>query len=343
VIYNPVDAKLSVSYPTGPSYPANLLVWEYTGLGMVVQLQDRTLSEVYRLPMSMTRDMDPVPNPDSLARRDGSMPVRGGRGVFPKLPPGVRPMPVDGAIARFEAGGDTRLMAQIEAPGTPVDSLWAEWVVLDSARIEVARSGRWLSPSACEAATRRVGDFAAGVPAGEYLVGLSVRDGRGGRGVFRAATTIAKPAAELSVSDVVVACGAPAMATGNAVRIEPNPAARVAGAGPLSAYFEIYHLAPASDGQSRFEYVYTVKSAEKDPRIWLQRLVNPRRRIPDISVSREAENVGPLRRQFVTVPVDALPVGRYKVEVTVRDLVAGTEITKEAPFVKVAELDDRPN
>jgi GWxTD domain-containing protein len=336
-IYNPVAGRLDLRFSTGPSYPANLLVWEYPELGMAVSLQDRTLNEIYVLPMSMTRDVDPAPDPDSLARRQDSQAVRGGRGVFPKLPPGVRPLDIQGAIARFESPGGARVIGQVEVAGGPADSLWADWIVLDSTRSEVARGGRALSPSACDATTRRVADFAAELHPGEYLVGLTVRDGRGGRGVFRSAARIERPEAGLDLSDIVIACGAPVAPLADAVRIEPNPGARVTGAGPLTAYFEIYHLAPAGDGQARFEYVYTVKSAEKDPRVWLQRLVNPRRRIPDISVTREAENVGPLRRQFVTVPVDALPVGRYRVEVAVRDLVAGTEVTGSAPFVKLAE------
>jgi hypothetical protein len=125
-------------------------------------------------------------------------------------------------------------------------------------------------------------------------------------------------------------------ASGVVIRPEPNPGARVEGDRPLTAYFEIYHLEPGPAGRARFEYVYTVRSAEKDTRLWIQRVLAPRRTIPEISVSRDEENIGPLRRQFVSVPVQALPSGRYILEIKVRDLVANTETTRSARFTRAA-------
>jgi hypothetical protein len=138
----------------------------------------------------------------------------------------------------------------------------------------------------------------------------------------------------LALSDLVVACGIPRTTAGPGVRIEPNPGARVPGDGPLTAYFEIYHLRPGEDGQTRFEYVYTVRSADKDPRIWIQRLLAPRPAIPEIEATRTEEQVDTMRRQFVSVPVEDLPSGRYMLEVRVRDLVSGLEVVREARFVK---------
>jgi hypothetical protein len=103
----------------------------------------------------------------------------------------------------------------------------------------------------------------------------------------------------------------------------------------LTAYLEIYHLAQGDDGQSHFEYECSVRSTEKDPRLWVRRLFQPRPRVPDIQTRREAENVGPLRRQFVSVPVQALPAGRYYLDITVRDLVAGRTVAVGAPFTKI--------
>ncbi|MBI5710356.1 MAG: GWxTD domain-containing protein [Candidatus Eisenbacteria bacterium] len=337
--YNPVGQRLSVSFGTGPEFPANILVWNYPDLGMRVTLQDRLLSEYYLLPISLYRDMDPVPNPDSLAKCENALATRGGRGVFHRLPPGVAPLPLEVRVAGFEGGSGPRLLAQLEAPGAPADSLWAAWVVLASTRREVQRGARALAPSACEATTRRVADFAAELAPGDYLVGVTVRD-RARRGVYRVPVTLHPPGEGLRLSDVVVACGTPNPAAGPAVRIEPNPAARVAAGQPLAAYFEIYHLRAGRDGLARFEYVYTVKSAEKDPRVWLQRVLQPRVPPPAISVTREEENVGPLRRQFVSVPVQSLPAGKYRLEIRVRDLVAGGEATRSAEFVKLAAPRD---
>lgn len=332
--YNPLGVPLYWSFGVGVAFPTNVLVWHYPELGMEVTMQDRLLSEYYMLPIQRTFDPDPQPDPDSLAARTDALATRGGRGVFPVLPPGVRPLPVEGALARFEAAQSPRLLAQIEAPGGPADSLWAQWVVVDAEQKEVRRGGRNLTASACDVTELRNADFAADLPAGTYTVGLSVRDQKGRRGVFRSEVALDSIPPALSLSDLVVACGAARPAVGPGVRIEPNPGARVKGDEALTAYFEIYHLRPGSDGQSRFEYVYTVRSAERDPRIWIQRLLAPRPAIPEIEATREEEQTSTMRRQFVTVPVDDLPPGRYKLEVRVRDLVGGLEAVREALFVK---------
>ena len=151
--------------------------------------------------------------------------------------------------------------------------------------------------------------------------------------MFRTGVELEPKASALSLSDVVVSCGAPDVSPG-ALRLAPNPGRRVEGSEPLTAYFEIYHLQPDARGLSRFEYVYTVRSAEKDRRIWIQRLLQPRSQTPPISASREEENPGSLRRQFVTVPVQSLPPGRYRLEIRVRDLIAGTVAAREAEFVR---------
>src|SRR5439155_13967167 len=118
-------------------------------------------------------------------------------------------LPVDGAVARFQSEWSPRLLAQAEVAAGPADSLWAEWVVLDSTRTEVARARRPLSPSACDATSRRVADFAADLPPGSYQVGLSVGDGRGRRGTFRAPAELAARPAGPEPPDIVVSSGPP--------------------------------------------------------------------------------------------------------------------------------------
>ena len=335
VDYNPVGDKLAVTFGTGLDYPANLLVWDYPSLGMTVTLQDRLLSERYMLPISEYEETDPQPDPDSLAAHGDRLATSGGRGVFPVLPPGAYALPVRGEIARFAGDHGGRLLGQLEVPAGPADTLSAEWVVLDSTRTEVARAARPLDPSLCEPGTRRVADFAADLPPGAYQVGLTVHDAHGGRGVYRGTVRVDSAAAGLDLSDVVVSCGVPAVGSGPGVRIAPNPAARVAAGEPLAAYFEIYHLHPDADGQARFRYDYVVQSSVRDKRIWIQRALQPRHPLPDIAASREETNVGPLRRQFVSVPVQTLPAGKYRLEIRVRDLSTGEEVTKSAPFEKL--------
>ena len=339
VDYNPVNLPMVQQFSTGPAYPANMLVWSYPSLGMEVQMQDRMLSEYYLLPISMSEDMDPRPDPDVVAHRGDLLSASGGRGVFPVLPPGTGPRPVDGVLARFSGAAGPRLFGQVETSGWPDDSLWAEWVVLDTAMVEVGRAMRSLVVSACDPAQRVTADFATDLAPGRYQVGITVRDKAGRRGVFRDAVELGVAPAALTLSDAVVTCGRPdisppAPGVAPAVRIEADPAAEVFGSDPLTVYFEMYDLRPDENGTSRFEYEATVRSEDKDPRIWIQRLLQPRPRIPAISATRREEQPGNLRRQFVTIPVAELGEGHYRLDIRVRDLNAGSEAVTRVSFVK---------
>jgi GWxTD domain-containing protein len=333
--YNPVGTRASMQMGWHGVYPMNVLVWAYPDLGMHVVMQDRLLTEYYRLPITLDHDPDPVPDPALVARDPGRFATHSGRGVFPTLPPGVKPMPVDGVIARFEGTSSPRLLTLLESPGRTGDSLRAQFVVLDSTRREVARGDTWLAASACDPVASRVGDFTAELPPGEYVVGFTVEDGRGRRGVLRRPVSLEVPATPVALSDVVVSCGRAAdQASGETVRLSANPSARVMPGQPLTAYFEVYHLVAGEDGLARIEFEYTVRSTARDPRVWIQRLIAPRKAIPEITTRREDVQTGALRRQFVEVPVDGLPPGPYRLDITVRDLIAGTQVTGSAGFVK---------
>lgn len=332
-VYNPVGVALSLPAASTSrfSFPMNVLQWQYPSIGMTVNLQDRVLSEYYLLERFPDRPPDPEPDPDSLARRD-LIETHGRRGLFPTLPPGARRLPVEGQVARFEGERRPRLVAMVEVPATPADSLLAEYIVMDSTERVVARGVRNLAPSECAAGSIRVADFASDLPPGRYRVGLSVRGARG-RGALRLPVTLPPRDTSLALSDLVVTCGTPAPLEA-AVRLAANPAGRVPGEGPLTAYLEIYHLATDRDGQARFEIGWVVRSDERDRRVWLQRALAPRPAIPTIEATRRETNIGPLRRQFVSVPVPALPAGRYRLEVTVRDLLTGAEAAGSVRFVR---------
>ena len=336
--YNPVGTSLRFQRGGYGVFPMNVLVWSYPGLGMTVPMEDRLLSEYYMAPFSLLKSTDPVPDADSLSHRTGDLVSAGGRAVFPMLPPGVSPLPIDVHLALFSGDRGPRLLGWVQIPGAPSDSMWAEWVVLDSSRAVVDRVRRPLGVSACDAAALRVADFAAQLPPGNYLVGLSARGPGGRRGLERAAVEVEVPSPALEMSDVVVTCGTSPAESGPSgepvLRLAVNPAARVRGDEPLTAYFEVYHLQPDAGGLSRLEFEYTVRSGERDSRIWLQRLVAPRRSLPDISARRQEEQPGNIRRQFVNVPVHELPPGRYRLEIRVRDLMAGTEQARVVEFVK---------
>ena len=337
--YNPVNQNLNVHFGTGADYPANVLMWEYPDLGMNIIMQDRLLSEYYLLPMSQDSTMDPQPDPDSLAKRTGMLATANGRGVFHTLPPGFQPMPVQGLVSAFESAVGGRVLAQLavaSGPSVGRDTLAAEWVVMDSLRHVIARATRPLEPSTCDPAASGVSDFDADLPPGDYLVGVSVRNGRQ-RGIYREHLSIGAPARSLALSDVVPACGPPEVRGTGAERrlhLEPNAARQVAAGEPLNAYFEIYHLQPGPDSLAHFSYDYTVRSAEKDRRIWIQRALSPRPQIPPLEARREEANPGSMRRQFITVPVQSLPAGRYRLEIAVRDLIDGDEAKASMEFLK---------
>lgn len=332
-VYNPVGMTLDAQAASTSRFrfPLNVLQWQYPSLGMTVNLLDRVLAEYYLLQRYADHPPDPVPDPDSLARRD-LVATPGVRGLFPTLPPGAKRIPLAGQVSRFEGAGRPRIVATLEVPAGPADSLVADYVVMDSLEHVVARGARTLSPSACAADRFRVADFASDLPPGGYRVGLSVR-GPGGRGALRLPVRLPAADSALALSDLVVTCGTPAPLEAS-VRLAANPAARVVGEDPLTAYFEIYHLATGADGQARFEVGWTVRSQERDSRVWLQRLLAPRPAPPTIEATRRESNTGPLRRQFVSVPVRSLPPGRYRLEVSVRDLLSGAEAAGGVSFVR---------
>ena len=334
--YNPLGMRLSFQFSTGPSYPSNILVWNYPELGMRVLLEDRTLNEFYTLPVAYEHDPDPVPDlarVDSLGDRVTS---GGGRGVFPALPPNAKPRPIESLFASFGGASGGRALGALATPGTSGDSLFATFVVLDSVGREVFRQRRDVTSSECEP-NLQVAEFAADLPPGSYLLGLTVRDRQGRRGLARSDLKVRPPRAALELSDVVITCGVPDPGSVRAMSgITPNVGGRVGAAEPLTAYFEIYDLALAANGISRFQYEYTVRSAEKDRRNWFQRVLAPRAGASPISVTREEENAGNLRRQYVSVPLETLPSGRYRLEVRVVDLLTGEEARGAAEFARSA-------
>ena len=333
--YNPLATLLynSVGSFSQMMFPMNVMVWSWPSLGMTVTLQDRVLSEYYQLPQRMDRDPDPRPDPGALARL-GVISTHELRGVFPALPPASVPVPLEAGVARFQGTSGPRVLAMLEAASAPGDSLTAQAVVFDSTGHEVARTSHPLAPSACEATRYRVADFTHDLPPGRYTVGLSVRAGAR-RGSVRLPVELSAPDTTLALSDIVVTCGTP-VTLGPSVRLDPNPQARVTAGAPLIVYFEVYHLTPGDDGQSRFEYEYRVKSAERDPRIWLQRALAPRPTVPELEASRSEANAGALRRQFVSVPVQSLPPGNFWIEILVRDLLTGQEARGSALFTHLA-------
>ena len=119
------------------------------------------------------------------------------------------------------------------------------------------------------------------------------------------------------------------------MRLDPNLSARVGAHEPLLAYFEVYHLRSDAAGATRFEYETTVRPLRADSRPWFRRLFA--KSGPDaISVRSSEEGIGPTRRQYLTVPVQPLPPGAYRLEISVSDRVSGKRSRRSTGFVKPA-------
>jgi hypothetical protein len=293
---------------------------------MSVELWDRALNQTFELPYTTEDYADPRPNPALIAMRPDLVSFGDGRGVFRAMPPGSHPVAASGQVARFPSDQGTLLLAHVVTPGELTDSLWGDWAVMTADGRVVTRGSRLLSASACDPAAQRVAEFSAIVPPGDYRVDLSVSGPGGRHGLVRLGAWVAPPVDSLDLSDLVMLCGSGDLpASTNVVEIEPNLERRLSGSGPLSVYFEIDHLSPGSDGRSRFAYTYSLHRIEHNDK--------PKRGAPAVyEASREETNDGPLRRQFITVPMRAIKPGTYGLRIVVRDLVAGTWAAAQLRF-----------
>ena len=305
----------------------------YLRYGRGVQVADERGEAHGEMPMLELGDVAPTPTPGQLARL-GLQATADGHAVFAPLPPGVHALRLAALVARFESDSGGRLLAQVELQGTPADTMRGECVVLDSTGAVAGRAARELTPGACDPARQRTADFAFEVPPGRYRVVFSVRDGRAGKGITRADVVVAAPARSLAMSDVVLACGPlDAGAGAGGVRLNPNVGARVGDDEPVHAYFEVYHLRPGDGGATRFEYDYTVLSAEPDRRPWFRRLL-PGGPHTLLSYRSEQQGFGTLRRQYINVPAGTLGYGRFRLVIGVHDLGSGRRASRTVEFEK---------
>ena len=307
-------------------FPTTIQAWGYPDLGMRVVLQDRSLRGHYAAMAGADDDPSARPHPAVLAARDDLVPLGGGIAVFNRLPR----IETRGLVARFAGQGASRLLTQVDVPGGPADSLSARWLVTDLDGRAIAQGAQALAISACDPGERRSAQFSADLPPGGYQVTVSVRDTQGRRGMFRSRLSLEGPASELQLSDLVLACNDPTLLVGGgSARVDANVEARVSGSRPLVGYLEIYGLATGPDGEARFDYRCDVRrplrAGDKTRPVDAAVLV---------STSREEVHVGGMRRQFITVPIQSLPPGRYVLEVRVRDHRSGATAERTALFVR---------
>ena len=305
----------------------------YLRYGHRVQVEGESATGPHEMPRLELGEVATTPDPEAL-RRLGLQATTDGHAVFAPVPPGYHALPLATLVARFEGELGVRLLAEVQTPGTPADSLTATCVVLDSLGHERTRAARELGAAGCDPARQRIGDFAFDLDPGTYRVVFAVRNARAARGVSRTDVTLARPGRALEMSDIVLACGAldPASRQG-AVRLNANLDARVGDDEPLNAYFEVYHLRAGAGGATRFEYEYTVLSTLPDRRPWYRRLL-PGGPPALLSYRSEQQGTGALRREYIRVPAASLPYGTYRLEIAVRDLESGRRTQQSVAFAK---------
>jgi len=293
----------------------------YARYGRKVQIEHMLGPRHYEMPRIELGEEPDMPTLASLARL-GPVTTQGGIAIFSPLPPRARELKMRLRLASFSGTYLTRHVAALQVEGTPRDSLTAQCVVLDEGEREIARSSQLLSASACDPDELHNAEFPLDLPVGRYRIALSVRGGndRATRTIVHDVTMM-QPS--LHMSDVVLTCGLPARSPNtSSVRLDFDLAGQMEKARPLFAYFEIYHLQTDRNGHNHFRYEYAI---QEEPR--------KGRRQPLPSFSTTQEGVGPIRRQFIRVPLDSLAPGRYSLVITVEDLIGGQSAEGRASFV----------
>ncbi len=333
VLLNPPGVQLFTKSNTNASgrnaslseYALDAQVWSYPELGLSILLHDRSLVGRYTQPALREPWPGSIPDARALAHRADLFATDGGFAVFPTLAPRGQRLDVTGTLAAFAGATGPRLTAFVQAPG---DSLEARWSVTDARGKVVARGAHAMGHSPCDVAMQ-ADAFNAELPPGRYDVAVSARDRHGRRGTDRGSITLERALAGLAVSDLVACCGGPAVLVDRgAIRLVPMSDRVVRGSAPLSVYFEIYRLAAGDDGFARYTFDYRVERLLPDD--WSHALA-PSGTFTTWA-SREEVFKGDVRRQFISVPVAALPAGHYRLVVGVHDTLAGLSETRALDF-----------
>ena len=328
-------ALLLICDPWSPHWLARTDLYARYGHAVQIQPDDGRHATRHEMPEVVWGATGDEPKAEALAGLHQEV-LGGGAAIFAPLPPMAHARELATLVSRFEGPNGARLAVRLETPGSPVDSVIADCVVLGPADRVLARGTRVLGASGCDPAAMRAGEFTFDLPTGPYRLAVAVHDEAGGRGVTRIEGELPPTGTGLALSDVVLACGATDAADRQgSVRVSPNVRARIAGERDVYAYFEVYHLHEAAGGGSRFEYEYTVDELgrRKPGRAARADRDKPP---PALSFRSLQEGVGPLRRQFIDVPTGALPPGRYRLTIAVRDELAGTRTELSTEFEKVA-------
>jgi hypothetical protein len=177
------------------------------------------------------------------------------------------------------------------------------------------------------------------LPPGDYVVGVSARDGKNeAAGAWRVPVTVtAAMPGRLEISDLELACGIDAgkRATPFAktdYAVYPNPLAQAPRDQPFGFYFEVYNLVSNDAGAGQLSIEYQIQSTRKDKRPFFVKVLNPKKNDPVVNVAKVDEVAGRARYQYVSANLGEQAPGPYRIQVTVTDLASNASVTKSLDF-----------
>ncbi|HWN82529.1 MAG TPA: GWxTD domain-containing protein, partial [Candidatus Udaeobacter sp.] len=116
------------------------------------------------------------------------------------------------------------------------------------------------------------------------------------------------------------------------LRVVPNPTGEVRGKERLVLYFEIYNLAKAAAGGTRYSLHYRILPADKDGRSIFTRMANAFRSRNFIESSFVEEGPEGVVTRNLAIDLGSLPDDRYQLALEVTDLETGQVATREITF-----------
>lgn len=146
------------------------------------------------------------------------------------------------------------------------------------------------------------------------------------------------PTSRLSLSDLLLAYhvadaadAVPGALLRNAFAIQPAPLLNFDAAQPLYLYFEAYHLQQANNGRTRYSVEAVLAPAQEGEglRAWMRRILGQDGAQEGVAVRYEDGGLARNPGTYLILDASEQAPGPYRLVVTVRDLVAGTEAQAE--------------
>lgn len=284
------------------------------------------------------------------------------------LPPGVEPLEFYYDVAAFR-GEDTSADERVDVYfGIPPEQLAGktkrERVILDRTVVLADSSGTAkhclhdrLGFSGVQRLAARKGAFipelaTARISPGDYRLAIQLSDPSTGKwGIYLQDITVPSYRDSLALSDIALAWtvssdGPEDKFTRGEVRVIPMASRTYRTDQSVFLYYEIYNLRKDGYGQTRYEVAYTIKrDVRRAPTLFggLAKLFDTlfSNRKPQFSVSYERSGNTVNEPIYLELDTERIEPGLNQVQVSVRDLVAGRDVSKTALF-RMDRSDGKP-